>query len=73
MSIAFLGSPWGALDVEVSDPEIDPLVHARKEIDGDLVQFGAFFGFGGGVKRHLARVDREECRNARILLTQRGD
>jgi hypothetical protein len=28
VSIAFLGSPWGALDVEVSDPEID--AHTRK-------------------------------------------
>lgn len=46
VSIAFLGSPWGALDVEVSDPEIDPHAHTRKEIDGGLVQFGAYFGFG---------------------------
>ena len=46
VSIAFLGSAWGALDVEVSDPEIDPHAHTRKEIDGELVQFGAHFGFG---------------------------
>lgn len=46
VSIAFLGSAWGALDVEVSDPEIEPHAHARKEIDGELVQFGAHFGFG---------------------------
>lgn len=46
VSIAFLGSAWGALDVEVSDPEIDPHAHERKEIDGELVQFGAYFGFG---------------------------
>lgn len=46
VSIAFLGSLWGALDVEVSDPEIDSQTHTRKEIDGDLVQFGAYFGFG---------------------------
>ncbi len=46
VSIAFLGSAWGALDVEVSDPEVDPYPHARMEIDGGLVQFGAFFGFG---------------------------
>lgn len=46
VSIAFLGSAWGALDVEVSDPEIDAYAHRRKEIDGELVQFGAYFGFG---------------------------
>lgn len=46
VSIAFLGGRWGALDVEVSDPEIDAHAHTRKEIDGDLVQFGAHFGFG---------------------------
>lgn len=46
VSIAFLGNAWGALDVEVSDPEIDPNAHTRKEIDGELVQFGAYFGFG---------------------------
>lgn len=46
VSIAFLGDAWGALDVEVSDPEIDPYAHTRKEIDGELVQFGAYFGFG---------------------------
>lgn len=46
VSITFLGSPWGALDVEVSDPEADLHAHTRREIDGDLVQFGAYFGFG---------------------------
>lgn len=46
VSIAFLGNAWGALDVEVSDPEIDAHAHTRKEIDGELVQFGAYFGFG---------------------------
>lgn len=46
VSIAFLGNAWGALDVEVSDPEIDPYAHTRKEIDGELVQFGVYFGFG---------------------------
>lgn len=46
VSIAFLGSAWGALNVEVSDPEIEPHAHTRKEIDGELVQFGAYFGFG---------------------------
>lgn len=47
VSIAFLGNAWGALDVEVSDPEIDPHSLKRKEIDGELVRFGAYFGFGG--------------------------
>jgi hypothetical protein len=46
VSIAFLGSAWGALDVEVSDPEIDTHAHMPKEIDGELVEFGARFGFG---------------------------
>lgn len=46
VSIAFLGSAWGALDVEVSDPEISPDAHTRYEIDGELVQFGIRFGFG---------------------------
>lgn len=46
VSIAFLGNAWGALDVEVSDPEIDPYAHTRKDIDGELVQFGAYFSFG---------------------------
>ncbi|MGO1181643.1 MAG: nucleotidyl transferase AbiEii/AbiGii toxin family protein [Micrococcaceae bacterium] len=46
VSVAFLGRAWSALDVEVSDPEIDPEAHTRKEVDGELVQFGAYFGFG---------------------------
>ncbi|SDZ41919.1 nucleotidyl transferase AbiEii/AbiGii toxin family protein [Herbiconiux ginsengi] len=46
VSISFLGSAWGALDVEVSDPEIDPYAHTRREIDGGLVHFGAYFNFG---------------------------
>lgn len=46
VSIVFLGNAWGALDVEVSDPEIDPYAHTRKEIDRELVQFGSYFGFG---------------------------
>ena len=46
VSIAFLSNAWVALDVEVSDPEIDPYAHTRREIDRELVQFGAYFGFG---------------------------
>ena len=45
VSIAFLGSAWGGLDVEVSDPEIDPHAHARRAVDTELVRFGARFGF----------------------------
>lgn len=46
VSIAFLGRAWGALDVEVSDPEINSNAHEMRGIDEELVQFGAFFGFG---------------------------
>ncbi len=46
VSIAFLGTPWGALDVEVSDPEVTSYAPAISEIDGDLMRFGAIFGFG---------------------------
>jgi hypothetical protein len=46
VSIAFLGSAWGALDVEVSDPEIGLHAHPRKEIDGELAWFGGYFSFG---------------------------
>ena len=46
VSLAFLGNAWGALDVEVSDPEIEPNAHTRREIDEELVRFGAHFGFG---------------------------
>ncbi|GAA1000947.1 hypothetical protein GCM10009563_29320 [Subtercola frigoramans] len=44
VSIEFLGQAWGALDGEVSDPEIDAHAHTRKGIDRELVQFGAHFG-----------------------------
>jgi len=46
VSIAFLGNAWGALDVEVSDPEIGLHAHPRKEIDGELAWFGGYFSFG---------------------------
>ncbi|MCJ1689085.1 nucleotidyl transferase AbiEii/AbiGii toxin family protein [Rathayibacter sp. VKM Ac-2927] len=46
VSIAFLGSSWGALDVEVSDPETEPDGHLPSKIDDELVRFGAAFGFG---------------------------
>lgn len=57
VSIAFLGSPWGGLDVEVADPEIDEHAHTRHEIDNDLVQFGRYFGFGD--LQPIALVDLE--------------
>ncbi len=44
VSIAFLGVAWGALDVEVSDPEVDQGSPGQRELDGELVQFGASFG-----------------------------
>lgn len=46
VSIAFLGVAWGALDVEVSDPEIEMGVNGNRELDGELVKFGDYFGFG---------------------------
>jgi hypothetical protein len=46
VSLAFLGTPWGGLDVEVSDPEIDARAHTSREIDSGLVQFSSRFGFG---------------------------
>jgi hypothetical protein len=46
VSIAFLGNAWGAMDVEVSDPEIGLHAHPRKEIDGELAWFGGYFSFG---------------------------
>lgn len=46
VSIAFLGRAWGALDVEVSDSEVDPYAYTPMEIDKDLVHFSSFFGFG---------------------------
>ncbi|WP_407320459.1 nucleotidyl transferase AbiEii/AbiGii toxin family protein [Isoptericola halotolerans] len=46
VAISFLGKAWAGLDVEVSDPEIDPFAHTRRQIDGHLVEFGDHFGFG---------------------------
>lgn len=57
VSLTFLGRPWGGLDVEVSDPEIDPQAHTPHEIDNDLVEFGARFGFGA--LRPVELVDLE--------------
>lgn len=57
VSIAFLGSSWGGLDVEVSDPEIGSDSHVGREIDDDLVQFWGHFGFGE--LQPVELVDRE--------------
>lgn len=46
VSLAFLGKPWTALDVEVADPEIEPHAHTRHDIDGDLIELSERFGFG---------------------------
>ena len=46
VTLSFLGREWSALDVEVSDPEIELNAHSLREIDGELVVFSAFFGFG---------------------------
>lgn len=58
VSIAFLGSPWGGVDVEVSDPEIDG--HAgTHDVDGELVRFGASFGFGAVQPVMLAGLEHQ--------------
>jgi len=46
LTLAFLGKDWAGVDVEVSDPEIEPHAHRRLDIDPELVELGAFFGFG---------------------------
>lgn len=47
VTLSFLGREWAGLDVEVSDPEIEPHAHARREIDGELIELSERFGFGG--------------------------
>lgn len=46
VSLSFLGRAWAGLDVEVSDPEIESPAPTRREIDGELIELGAHFGFG---------------------------
>lgn len=46
VSLSFLGRQWAGLDVEVSDPEIEPHAHTRRTIDGELIELSAHFGFG---------------------------
>lgn len=46
LSLAFLGSTWAGLDVEVPDPEIEPHAHSRRDVDGELIELSDHFGFG---------------------------
>lgn len=46
VTLSFLGREWAGLDVEASDPEIEPRAHSRRSIDGELAELGAVFGFG---------------------------
>jgi len=46
VTLAFLGTAWAGLDVEVSDPEVDADAHHEHGFDEQLVDFGARFGFG---------------------------
>lgn len=46
VTVSFLGREWAGLDVEVSDPEIEPHAHTRREVDRQLIELSAQFGFG---------------------------
>ncbi|UOD82270.1 nucleotidyl transferase AbiEii/AbiGii toxin family protein [Paenarthrobacter ureafaciens] len=46
VTLSFLGREWAAIDVEVSDPEIEPHAHARLDVDGELIELSSRFGFG---------------------------
>jgi hypothetical protein len=46
VTLAFLGSNWAALDIELSELEIAGLTRPQRMIDPTLVQFGSGFGFG---------------------------
>lgn len=46
VTLSFLGREWAAIDVEVSDPEIEPHAHARLDVDGELIALSSRFGFG---------------------------
>ena len=46
VTLSFLGREWAGLDVEVSDPEIEPHAHTRREVDGELIAMSTYFGFG---------------------------
>ena len=57
VTLAFLGSTWAGLDVEVSDPEIEPHAHSRLVLDGELIELGAYFGFGDLVPVELVDLE----------------
>lgn len=46
VTLSFLGREWSGLDVEASDPEIEPHTSVRRMINGELSELGEFFGFG---------------------------
>lgn len=46
VTLFFLGKMWAALDVEVSDPEIEPHAHTRRAVDSTLIELNVHFGFG---------------------------
>lgn len=46
VTLSFLGREWAGLDVEVSDPEIEPFAHARRAVDSELIELSGRFGFG---------------------------
>lgn len=46
VTLSFLGREWAGLDVEVSDPEIEPYAHTRRAVDGGLIELSERFGFG---------------------------
>lgn len=46
VTLSFLGREWAGLDVEVSDPEIEPDAHTRRVVDGELIELSKHFGFG---------------------------
>lgn len=46
VTLSFLGKEWAALDVEVSDPEIEPRAHTRHAVDSNLLKLNEQFAFG---------------------------
>lgn len=57
VSISFLGHAWAGLDVEVSDPEIEPHPYTTRRIDGEVLRFSSYFGFGDLQPVELVDVD----------------
>lgn len=46
VTLSFLDREWAGLDVEVSDPEIEPHARTRRAVDDELIELNAHFGFG---------------------------